>query len=113
MDKFQISRLVGLIEQGLKDSPAAKPDLRIVASRPEKSLFDAITRDAHLKRIRYLARAYRLRWLVDQETFHVAALECLEDAELSKLLADMERARECMSDDVSFEEAGLVRSRAG
>lgn len=72
---------------------------------------DAISRDAVLARIRDLRRMYRLGWLVRQETFNVAALECLEDRELSALLQDMERARECLQDDVSFEEAGLVRSR--
>lgn len=64
-----------------------------------------------LARIRDLRRMYRLGWLVRQETFNVPALECLEDRELSALLQDMERARECLQDDVSFEEAGLVRSR--
>lgn len=72
---------------------------------------DAISRDAYIRRIRWLSRAFRLQWLLDQGTFHVASIECLEDAELSALLGDMERARECMRDDVSFEDAGLIRKR--
>lgn len=111
-----MGELAELIRQRVKNAPPDKPHLRIVkveAPTLPGPNFDGITREAHIRRIRYLARAYRLRWLLDQETFHVAALECLEDAELSALLADMERARECMQEDVSFEDAGLVRSRAG
>ena len=37
----------------------------------------------------------------------------LEDCDLIRLLNLMERARECIVDGVSFEDAGLVRSVAG
>lgn len=42
----------------------------------------------------------------------MAAVSCLEDCDLIRLLNLMERARECISDGVSFEDAGLVRSVA-
>lgn len=91
---------------------AAPVKPRLVVVPPADGWMDAISKEAHCKRIKYLARAYGLRWLVDQETFTVASVECLDDDALSALLHDMERARECMRDDVSFEDAGLVRARA-
>lgn len=104
---------MALIEKKLeKRVPGDRPALRLVQDAPPKSqefTLDPISREAHVRRIRWLARAFRLQWLMDQGTFHVATIECLDDAELSALLADMERARECMRDDVSFEDAGLIR----
>lgn len=89
-----------------------KPKLRLIVP-PSPKLLDPIFRDAHMKRILHLQRAYRLHWLVDQATFSVASLSCLEDCDLIRLLNDMERARECMADGISFEDAGLVRRAAG
>lgn len=86
-----------------------RPKLRLVVP-PTSKLLDPIFRDAHIKRIIHLRDAYRLRWLVDQATFNVASLSCLEDCDLIRLLNDMERARECIVDGISFEDAGLVRS---
>lgn len=95
---------------------AARPKLRLVElpeKRPtEEHGIDPITREMHYKRIRYLAGAYRLQWLVEQATFDCVNLEDLSDDELLKLHRDIDRARECPVDDVSYEEAGLVRSRA-
>ena len=101
--------LLTKLQERIAAAPA-KPRLTVVPAQP--GMYDPITRDAVLSRIRDLRRMYRLGWLVRQETFNAPALECLEDAELSKLLQDMERARECLQDDISFEEAGLVRARA-
>ena len=89
-----------------------KPPLRLV--QPAKPpVFDSVTRDSMLGRIRDLRRMYGLGWLVRQETFDIGPMECLEDRALSALLHDMERARECLRDDVSFEDAGLLRSNCG
>lgn len=82
------------------------------AKRPqciERFRFDEITRDACIRRIRYLRKAYGLQWLVDQATFNRPALETLEDSELSALLSTMEKARECAVEGIAFEDAGLVR----
>jgi hypothetical protein len=65
-----------------------------------------------LKRIRFLRKAYQLAWLVDQHTFDLPTLESLSDEALSSLLRAMEKARECIADGVSFEDAGLVESVA-
>lgn len=106
--------LAALIRERARSAPLVKPRLRLVTlAAPEPGAFhlDDVSRNGHFRRIRWLSRAFRLQWLVDQATFSVPALECLEDAELSALLSDMERARECLRDDVSFEDAGLIRQR--
>lgn len=93
----------------------AKPKLRLIDLPPRpvrEDCMDPLMRESHYRRIRYLAGAYRLQWLVDQATFGVANIEDLTDEELIKLHHDMDRARECPVEDVSYEEAGLVRSRA-
>lgn len=71
--------------------------------------FDSITRDSHLQRIRYLARAYDLHWLVQQATFDTLGLDTLTDDELVALHADLDLAIDCMRDGTAFEEVGLVR----
>lgn len=91
--------------------PARKPTLRAVPKprkQPERR-FDAITRASHLDRIRYLARGYGLRWLVDQATFNRPGLDTLDDDELVQLHRDMDRAMECLREGVSFIDAELVR----
>lgn len=71
---------------------------------------DGVTRAAVLTRIRYLADAYQLQWLPQQATFAKGKLSSLDDGDLAGLLRDMERARECSSEDVSFDDANLVRN---
>lgn len=73
---------------------------------------DEITREAHYRRIRYIAAAYKLQWLVDQATFDCMNIEDLGDEDLLNLHRDLDRARECPEFDVSYEERGLVKSRA-
>ena len=110
--KVDLEALASVIASTVKGvRPAKPPHLRLVDT-PPKQLFDSITRDACLKRIRFLRKAYSLAWLVDQHTFDAPALESLTDESLSDLLRAMERARECIADGVSFEDAGLVESVA-
>ncbi|MGH8032258.1 MAG: hypothetical protein ACREO8_07820 [Luteimonas sp.] len=94
--------------------PAAKerPRLRVVTA-PKPSLYDSITRECVLKRVRFLRDRWGMHCLVDQATFNVPNLDCLEDADLARLLHDMERARECSGEGIDWEEAGLIRSVAG
>lgn len=93
--------------------PAAreKPRLRVVAT-PKPTLYDSITRDHVLKRVRFLRDRWSMHCLVDQATFNVPNLDCLEDGDLARLLHDMERARECSGEGIDWEEAGLIRSVA-
>src|SRR5687768_9432096 len=90
-----LAALAEALAEKTKNGRPAKPKLRLVqAAKP--SVFDSITRESILRRIRYLARAYNLQWVTDQATFNVANVDCLEDPQLSSLLRDMERARECL-----------------
>lgn len=98
---------------GIEEKPA--PKLRLVGAddlQPSRR-FDSITRDSHLQRIRYLSRAYRLRWLVEQATFDRPGLESLEDGELVALHKDLDLALECIREGTSFVDAGLVRPKGG
>lgn len=102
-----------MVLEGLGEAPA-RPRLKLVGAvvQPPEEHEDAVTRDCRLKRIRWLAKAYGLRWLVDQHCFGRSGPDELEAAELAALHADMERARECAAEGISFEDAGLIRSQA-
>lgn len=62
-----------------------------------------------LQRIRFLRRAFRLDWMVQQAAFNRGGVDSLEDQELAALLRDMERARACIREGIALEDAGLVR----
>lgn len=91
---------------------AAPTKLRLVPSTLSPASMDPLIREAHLRRIRHLRAAYRLGWLVDQETLHLTSMYALDDDGVSALLSMMEKARECMYDGIPFDDAGLVRSVA-
>lgn len=94
---------------------AAAPPKRgkVVALRPAPpSMLDPVTRQSHIRMIRHLRRIYRLHCLVDQATFGKGDLEDLSDEELVALHRDLNRARECLQDGISFEDAGLLKSQA-
>ncbi|HEY5805043.1 MAG TPA: hypothetical protein VIT90_15255 [Lysobacter sp.] len=113
MNDTKLQELVELLDQRVvRLNPPPRPALTVVPAPLEPMALDSITREAMSNRIRDLQRMYQLGWLVRQETFHVPGMELLEDSELSALLQDMERARECIVEGVSFDDAGLVRSRA-
>lgn len=104
-----MEELVRLIRERVKNAPQGRPNLRVVGATPADPGMDTTARRAHVRRIRWMARAFRLQWLVDQETWEVGAVDRLDDAALVALLRDMERARECLQDGVSLEDAGLLR----
>ncbi len=74
-------------------------------------LFQSISIDqqCRIRRLRFLATRYNLQWLIDQEITSIDVLEQAHPDDLVSLLNLMERARECISDGVAFEDAGLVR----
>ncbi|KRG39117.1 hypothetical protein ARC78_14965 [Stenotrophomonas pictorum JCM 9942] len=75
---------------------------------------DDITRQSHVRVIKSLVRAYRqfgFQLLVDQATVGVAGIDDLSDDDLIALHRDLERGRECLADGITFDEAGLIRSR--
>lgn len=90
----------------------AKPALRVVGVEPPPAVIDdSVIRECRMKRIRWLSKAYRLQWLIDQHCFGIDGPDCLDALPLRQLHEDMERARECASEGISFEDAGLVRSQ--
>lgn len=113
-EKSKLEALAKMIKAELEGAPA-RPSLRLVElpPKPVREIgMDPLQREAHYRRIRYLAGAYKLQWLVDQACFDRLNIEDLSDDELISLHQDMDRARECPEFDVSYEERGLVRNRA-
>lgn len=107
---------MALVEAAVKDRvPPDRPALRVVRSsdpaEPSRSL-DDVTRLSHIRMIRHYTRRYRVKVLVDQALFGKRGLEELDDDALVKLHRDLERARECLEDGISFEDAGLIKSVA-
>ncbi|KUF27256.1 hypothetical protein J7390_21405 [Xanthomonas phaseoli pv. manihotis] len=76
---------------------------------------DAATRDSHLRMIRHHRRAWgqAMQVLIDQACFGLDSMEQLLDDDLRNLLRDVERGIDCLREDVSFEDAGLLRGRYG
>lgn len=89
----------------------AKPRLTVVGSTPPPAVVDdEITRASRVNRIRWLAKAYKLEWLVQQHIFDHPGIESLDQEALRALHKDMEQGRECVVDGISFDDAGLVRN---
>ena len=109
LNQAEIEELSRILDARAGGGRNERPKLRLIIP-PTPKLLDQIAREAHLRRIMHLKRFYRLEWLVDQETFNVANVSCLEDCDLIRLLNFMEHARECIVEGVSFEDAGLVRT---
>lgn len=110
-NKKEIERLAQSLASTVKGVKPAKLQLRLVEP-PKPHLFDSITREACVRRIRFLARNYQLGWLLDQETFDTPGVDTLPDARIAAILKTLEHARECIADGVSLDEAGLVRNTA-
>lgn len=105
--------MVALLEAKLgKQFPANKPRLQVVeggkAAEPKET-----DREIHLRMIRALKRhwgPYGMGLIVDQATLGRGTVEDLTTEELVALHRKMDRARECIQDDVPFEVAGLLDS---
>jgi hypothetical protein len=115
VDKELFGRLVAAIEEGLQ--PKARPNLRVVQN---DGLFLApsmceLERESHRKMIRHIRRrwGHAMQQVIDQACFGLAGLEQLDDDALVQLHKDLERAQDCIRDGVSFEDAGILRSRYG
>lgn len=104
-----MEELVRLIRERARSGPRDRPKLRVVRTSDPPEL-DPAQRSYYIRRIGWMAQAYRLQWLVDQETWEVGAVDRLDDEALRELLRDMERARECLRDGIAYDDAGLVRS---
>lgn len=108
VDQDLVKRLVAVIEGelGVRHRP-----ILVEPSAPQLRRLDSVTRESYVRMIGHLRRRYGLQMLVDQATFGVGSVDRLGDQELEALYRDLERARECMADGISLEDAGLLRSR--
>ena len=101
-----------MIAREIKSAPP-KPKLRLIRrddlAEPLPDTQALIDRMGRLSRIRWLRRAYDLKWLVDQHTARVPNLDCLDNDQIIALHQDMETARECITEDVPFADRGLIR----
>lgn len=101
-----------MVAAEIEGSPE-RPKLRLIRREDvakSRDAMDTPTRSLYCSRIRDIARLYRLDWLVRQECSSAyGMIESLEDEDLVDLHWTMERARECISEGVALDEAGLVK----
>lgn len=99
--------------QELRGARAPIPSLSIVPTEPAR--MDYLHRESHCRMIRHIRRRWGMpmQQIIDHACFGLAGIEQLPDDDLIQLHKDLERAQECMMDGVSFEDAGLLRSRYG
>lgn len=110
-EAIALDALARALADKVRKGPPKAPRLRLVEA-PPRTIYDSITRDSCLRRVRFLARACGFQWLVDQATFNKPCLDSLADEELSRLLAELERARECCEQQIPLEDADFLRSVA-
>lgn len=110
-DKARLEALTKMFMEEFGDVAPARPRLTLVGAAPRVAdEDDPVTRQCRLNRIRWLSKAFRLGWLVDQHCFGLAGPDCLDHRALEALHRDMERARACAAEGISYEDAGLIRS---
>jgi len=116
MDRRMVNRLVQLIESGLSVQTKARrsPKFEVVAADtlvPEQAM-EPFSREAHIRIIKHHCSHYGLQILVDQACIGYSGLNGLPDDALLQLHKDIDRARECIADGISLEDAGLIRACA-
>lgn len=114
-DRFEeLARRLAARTKQLSAGEAHRPALALVSSRQAASM-DSIVRESHCRMIRHFRRrwGHPMQLLIDQACFGYAGVEQLPDDDLIQLHRDLERAEDCMRDGISFEDAGLLRSRYG
>lgn len=103
--------LLRRLAERLEGRSPAKPSLKMVgAEDPLATGEDAITRECRIRRIRWLAKAYRLQFLVEQACFNHPSIYNLGHVALETLHREMENAREALAEGISLEDTGLIRS---
>lgn len=107
-ERQEIERLAASLADTVKGVRPARVRLRMLEP-PPRTLFDSITRNACLSRIRFLSRRYQMSWLIDQEMFDTTGIESAPDERVAALLKTLENARECLSQGISLEDAGIIR----
>lgn len=110
--EVRLEDLAAVIASTVKGVKPVRP-IETIAAPAAPPRYDGITRACILDRIRRLRRTWRsLELIVEQATFNRPGLDALDDDELAALLRDMERGRECLTEGVCFEDAGLIRNMA-
>lgn len=124
----EMDKLAQLIALRAQRKMGMKPSLQLVGDARQASCpsptaileaaqtrMDVLVRESHCRMIRHFRRRWGLpmQEIIDHACFGLAGIEQLDDAALVQLHMDLERAQECMRDGVSFEDAGLLRSRYG
>lgn len=94
--------------------PAEPRPAPVSETRPAMRM-DVVLRESHFRMIHHFHRRWGapMKLLIDQACFGFMGIEQLPDDDLIQLHKDLERAEDCMRDGVSFEDAGLLRSRYG
>ncbi len=121
MDKLaQLIALRARLKMGVKPSLTAVGSAKPAKPSPAPpakpaTRMDVVLRESHCRMIRHFRRLWGtpMQLLIDQACFGYTGIEELPDDELIQLHMDLERAQDCMRDGVSFEDAGLLRSRYG
>ena len=108
----RLNDLAAQLAERLRAGESGKPQLRLIvpAKARDPHALDESTRQRHERRIRFICGRYGIWWLIDQALDGATDLESMPDPALLGLLADCEKALRCMQENVSFEDAGLVRS---
>ena len=112
--KFEeLARRLAARTAALRGDQRNRPSLHLVDQHARG--MDAITRESHCRMIRHFRRRWGqpMQLLIDQACFGRTGIEALPDDDLIQLHKDLERAEDCMRDGVTFEDAGLLRSRYG
>jgi len=93
----------------------AEPEPVLAASTRPAMRMDVVLRESHYRMIRHFHRRWGapMQLLIDQACFGYMGIEQIPDDDLIQLHKDLERAEDCMRDGISFEDAGLLRSRYG
>ena len=89
-------------------APPDRPALRVVDQLPPAGLCTT-ERLWFCDQIHFLARVYALEWFVRQEIRGYTGVESLPDDELKALFKSVGYAISCIKDNISFEDAGLIR----
>lgn len=115
----ELAKRLAARTQQLQGDGEHRPALRLVqasvATPHGEQRMDVILRESHCRMIRHFRRHWGqpMQMVIDQACFGYTGIEQLPDDALIQLHMDLERAQDCMRDGVSFEDAGLLRSRYG
>ena len=117
MGRFEeLAQRLAVRTKQLSQGGEGRPPLALVTTPAIRTAgMDHVLRESHCRMIRHFRRAWGqpMQLLIDQACFGYMGIEQLPDDDLIQLHKDLERAMDCIREGVSFEDAGLLRSRYG